>query len=72
MYQGIALQVQTVRDTHVSKNGKVRAMQKSSNILVFDWKLNIPILLIELIPNITFLFEFDQVFEEKLSKYEEH
>jgi len=72
MYEEIVSQEYTVHDTHMSKNGKLRAIQKSSTILVFDWKLHTPILLIELIPNITFLFEFDQVFEEKLSKYEEH
>jgi len=51
---------------------KVPAIQKSSAISVFDRKLHILILLTELIPNITFLFEFDQVFEEKFSKYGEH
>ncbi len=50
---------------------KVRAIQKSSAISAFGRMLHILILLIELIPNITFLFEFDQVFEEKFSKYGE-
>jgi hypothetical protein len=51
---------------------KLPAIQKSSAISVFDRKLHILILLTELIPNITFLFEFEQVFEEKFSKYGEH
>ena len=48
------------------------AIQKRSTILVFGWKIHIPIALTELIPNITFLFEFDQVFGWKSSKYWEH
>ena len=51
---------------------KVPAIQKCSTISVFGWKLHIRIALTELIPNITFLFEFDQVFWWKSSKYWEH
>ena len=51
---------------------KVPAIQKRSTILVFGWKIHIPIALTELIPNITFLFEFDQVFGWKSSKYWEY
>ena len=48
---------------------KVHAIQKWSTILEFRWKLHIPIDLTALIPNITFLFDFDQVLMEKSSKY---
>ena len=51
---------------------KVPAIQKSSTISEFCRKLHILILLTELILNITFLFEFDQVFGWKSSKYWEH
>jgi hypothetical protein len=49
---------------------KVPAIQQSSTISVFDRKLHILILLTELIPNITFLFEFDQVFKNKFQNTE--
>ena len=47
----------------------MHAIQKWSTILEFRWKLHIPIDLTALIPNITFLFDFDQVLMEKSSKY---
>lgn len=48
---------------------KARAHKKSSSMLEFRWKLHILIDLAALIPNITFLFDSDQVSMEKSSKY---
>jgi hypothetical protein len=52
------------------KASKVRVIQKSSTISVFGRKLHSQILLTSLIPNITFLFEFEQLLGEKFSNTE--
>jgi hypothetical protein len=47
----------------------VPAIHKSSTISVFYWKRHILIDLVALIPNITFLLDFDHVLMEQSSKY---